>query len=154
MMGGRDSLVRWEDSYAIGLTEIDGQHKTLFDIMNHLWSAIVRRADAGEMAVILEELERYTISHFTAEETFMRVTGFTDFEAHKEQHRIFVEKITDARKASQSGQQTSLELLHFLKDWLVTHILVKDKAYAEQYKAAAKPKSFLGRFFSKLVRAD
>ena len=44
------SLVTWQDDYALGLEEIDAQHKTLFDIMNRLWAGIVSNAASAEMA--------------------------------------------------------------------------------------------------------
>lgn len=150
-MAAKENLVQWEDSYSLGLEQIDDQHKTLFNIMNRLWSAIVRRAEAVEMDVILGELEQYTVSHFTAEETFMRAAAFSGFEGHKKQHEDFIARLQSARVGTQSGKHISLELLHFLRDWLVNHIMVQDRAYADEYAKATQPKSFLSRFFSKLA---
>lgn len=146
-----DTLVRWEESYRLGLDEIDDQHKMLFDIMNHLWKAIVRRAGAEEMASIINDLEQYTISHFTAEEAFMRSHGHSDFAQHKKQHDSFVARLREARLAAGQGRTVDLELLHFLREWLVNHIMVKDRAYAKEHELTAQPKSFLGRFFKKLA---
>lgn len=150
-MASKENLVQWEEGYSLGLEQIDEQHKTLFTIMNRLWSAIVRRAEAVEMDTILGELEQYTVSHFTAEETFMRAAGFSGFEDHKKQHEDFIARLQGARAGAQSGKHISLELLHFLRDWLVNHIMVQDRAYANEYAKATQPKSFLGRFFSKFA---
>lgn len=150
-MAAKENLVQWEDSYGLGLEQIDDQHKTLFTIMNRLWSAIVRRAEAVELNTILGELEQYTVSHFTAEETFMRAAAFSGFEEHKKQHEDFIARLQSARAGAQAGKHISLELLHFLRDWLVNHILVQDRAYADDYARAIQPKSFLGRFFSKFA---
>lgn len=118
-MGARESLVQWDDSYSLGLEQIDDQHKVLFDIMNQLWSAIVRRAEGSEMQRILDELERYTVSHFSAEEAFMLSAGFAGVDEHRRQHAGFVERIRSARSDLRQGKEVSLELLHFLRDWLV-----------------------------------
>lgn len=142
----------WGPAYSIGLNEIDEQHRKLFDIMNELWMAIVRRAEHTEMDHILADLERYTLSHFTAEEEFMRSTEFPNLDEHKIQHQIFVDRIAEARNAVGRGEVVSLQLLHFLKDWLVSHIQVKDRAYANEFEATktpARPPSLLGRFFSR-----
>ncbi|MDX9698128.1 MAG: bacteriohemerythrin [Rhodocyclaceae bacterium] len=145
------TLVIWQDKYSLNMSEIDDQHKMLFDIMNRLWNAIIQRADNQRLADILEDLERYTVLHFTEEETFMRSIGYTDFDTHIQYHRTFVSFIQKEKKATQEGKEVSLELLHFLRDWLVNHILVEDRRYADQYQQAEKkPSSFLSRFFARL----
>ena len=50
-------LVTWQNSYALGLEEIDEQHKMLFDIMNRIWEGIVRNADATTIGSALEDLD-------------------------------------------------------------------------------------------------
>lgn len=48
--GGKAVLVTWQTNYALGMAEIDEQHKMLFDIMNRLWDGIVRNARASDEA--------------------------------------------------------------------------------------------------------
>lgn len=144
------TLVNWQDNYALGLDEIDEQHRMLFDIMNRLWAAILRNAEGQELGSILEDLERYTVLHFTEEETFMRSIAYPDFDAHIAYHRTFVKKLLDEKMAARAGQQVSLELIHFLRDWLVNHILVEDKRYAAQFRTEKRSSSLLGRFFARL----
>ena len=143
-------LVTWQNSYALGLEEIDEQHKMLFDIMNRIWEGIVRNADATTIGSALEDLERYTVLHFTEEETFMRSIGYPQIDAHVALHRRFVQKLTDAKAKPEQGDRTSLELLHFLRDWLVNHILVEDKRYVTQFQTEKHHTSLLGRFFARL----
>ena len=165
------SLVTWQDDYALGLEEIDAQHKTLFDIMNRLWAGIVSNAALAEMAQVLQELEHYTVQHFTEEEMFMRGIGYPHFDAHVADagqdklndlgigyphfdahvalHRRFVQKIVDEKNKILHGQRPSLELLHFLRDWLANHILVEDRRYTQQFHAEEHSTSLLGRFFGR-----
>ena len=145
------TLVHWQNSYALGMEEIDEQHKMLFDIMNRLWDGIVRNAPAASMTPLLEELERYTVLHFTEEETFMRSIHYPQIDAHMALHRRFVQKIQDEKAKTMNGQPTSLELLHFLRDWLVNHILVEDKRYVAQFHTEKRSPSLLGRFFARLT---
>ncbi|THF66624.1 bacteriohemerythrin [Pseudothauera nasutitermitis] len=152
-MAGKDSLVAWDESYSLGLEEIDDQHKVLFDIMNHLWSAIVRRTDSSEMLRILAELERYTVTHFSAEEAYMQSTGYAGLAAHRAQHEQFVARVNAARADIQQGKQISLELLQFLRDWLVRHIQVEDRAYAQACARSTQGRGLLGRFFGRLMRS-
>ncbi|MDY0108243.1 MAG: bacteriohemerythrin [Giesbergeria sp.] len=143
-------LVTWQNGYALGLVEIDEQHKMLFDIMNRIWESIVRNDDATAIGSTLEDLERYTILHFTEEETFMRSIRYPNFDAHVALHRHFVQRIADEKAKAQRGERISLELLHFLRDWLVNHILVEDKRYVTQFHTEKHNRSLLGRFFARL----
>ena len=142
-------LVTWQNSYALGLEEIDEQHKMLFDIMNRIWEGIVRNADATTIGSALEDLERYTVLHFTEEETFMRSIRYPNFDAHVALHRRFVQRVAEEKAKAQSGERISLELLHFLRDWLVNHILVEDKRYVTQFQTEKHHTSLLGRFFAR-----
>ena len=144
------TLVTWQNHYALGMAEIDAQHKMLFDIMNHLWEGIVANADLSHMVQVLEELEHYTVLHFTEEDLFMRSIGYAHFDAHVALHRRFVQKIIDEKNRLLQGQRPSLELLHFLRDWLANHILVEDKRYAVQLSQEESSPSLLGRFFGRL----
>ena len=101
----------------------------------------------------LEDLERYTVLHFTEEETFMRSIGYPQIDAHVALHRRFVQKITEEKAKTEQGERTSWELLHFLRDWLVNHILVEDKRYVAQFHTEKRSTSLLGRFFARLSGA-
>lgn len=150
-MALKDRLVEWNDSYKLGIDAVDEQHEVLFDIMNHLWSAIIHRASSAEMTQILADLEHYTVLHFTEEEAFMRSHNYANYAAHKLLHDEFVQRVRDLGNAARSGKQVDLELLSFLRQWLVNHILVKDREYVDDYEKSAKPTSLLSRFFGKLV---
>lgn len=148
-MASTSKVIQWSDSYRIGLGEIDDQHKTLVDLMNDLWQAIAVNADLQDCEKILQRLEHYTIAHFGAEETMMQSIGYPDFEAHKAAHLQFVQRLQAEVLRLQRGERLSLDILHFLRDWLVRHIMVNDKAYAAYYASKDKPVGFLGRFFSR-----
>lgn len=147
-------LVTWDDRFALGMTEIDEQHRTLFEIMNKMWLAIVRNEKQDTMAEILHALELYTVQHFTEEEVFMRSFNYPNYDSHIQLHRNFTRKIAEEKARVARGEKPSLDLLHFLRDWLLNHILVQDKLYADYFKQqqqhASKP-SLLGRFFKKFA---
>lgn len=143
-------LVSWSDTFSIGLDEIDDQHKSLFDLINQIWDAIVARSEPQSVFALLDELEKYTVAHFAAEETFMRVTNYPNFDRHKEQHAIFVNRVAEEKKRAIAAGVLSIDLLHFLKDWLVQHILVLDKDYANFTRQGHNEKqSMVKRFFKR-----
>lgn len=148
-MSKNSPLVIWQEKYALGMPEIDDQHRMLFDIMNKVWDGIIRNADSSIMEIALEDLERYTMLHFTEEEIFMRNINYPHFNQHVFLHQKFVERISNEKNKAQQGQKISLELLHFLRDWLVNHILVEDRRYVELFHKEQKSKSLLSRFFGR-----
>jgi hemerythrin-like metal-binding protein len=152
MTTSKPAIVRWEDSYSIGLPEIDDQHRVLFDIMNRLWSATIHQAGQAELLGIVDQLEKYTRNHFAGEEAFMRALGYPRLEEHRKAHQSFIDRIMAERQSAVSGGQPGLELLRFLNDWLVGHILVTDRDYAESYRRMSQPARLLDRILGRFSR--
>ncbi len=72
----------------------------------------------------------YTGTHFTFEEDLFATHGYKEIDAHKEIHRELVAQVVDFQKQFASGEaDISIELMEFLKDWLVDHIKKTDAKY-------------------------
>lgn len=127
----------WSDAMSVGITEIDDQHKTLVDILNRLFLAVVKR-ESNEITIeILDTLVDYTKTHFGLEEKLLQDAGYNpaEFATHQQEHRAFIEKISNAaNKHLVEGKSVSFEIINFLKHWLQDHILVTDKKYADALK--------------------
>ena len=130
---GDKVFFEWSDNMSVGIAEIDEQHKTLVDILNRLFVAVVQR-ESNEITIeILDTLVDYTKTHFGLEEKLLQEAGYNpeEFAAHQREHRAFVEKISiAANKHLVEGKSVSFEIINFLKHWLQDHILVTDKKYA------------------------
>lgn len=150
-MSKTSPMVDWSDAFCIGLPEIDAQHRELIETMNALWHSIVRNETAEKQLSLIDALERYTVAHFGAEETLMRITGYDQIGPHQQSHRQFVDIIQQKKREVGAGTPLSLDLLHFLRDWLVDHILRADRHYASFYVSSQKPQSLLGRLFGRLL---
>jgi len=150
-MGAKDAMiVAWNDAYSVGMEAIDEQHQALFNTINRLWSVIVGKGSQEQIAQLIEELERYTVAHFTAEEAFMQATGYPNFESHRALHRQFTDRIAVERAHVAAGKAISLDLLHFLKDWLVGHIQAEDQRYAAHcQQSRQKESSGISGFFKR-----
>jgi len=101
-------------------------------MINQLYDAM--KAGKGREVIddILKELARYTDYHFKTEEKYMEKYKYPDVEAHKKQHRDFVNKVNDFIDKKAKGQVTlTIEVMNFLKDWLAGHILGTDKKMGE-----------------------
>ncbi len=122
----------WNDSFATGVQEIDEQHMILVDLLNNARVKLVPGSDAKIIEQIILDLLSYALYHFETEERLMdaydyREGSSPDATQHLEQHRAFSDRVVWARRALTSGEKISSdELLQFLTDWLVNHILKTD----------------------------
>ena len=79
---------------------------------------------------VLDELVDYTGTHFAAEDKLMVEHQYPDYDSRIVIHREFVAAVVDFQKKFKAGEATlSLDLLEFLKDWLIGHIKGVDRKY-------------------------
>ena len=124
-------MLRWRDDYSVNVSEIDNQHKKLFALINELRSAMERGQGWKMFGNTLEELVRYTRTHFAYEEGLMKAKGYSGYEEHKIKHDKMTQKVLDIQEQYQNGHVTiTPEVMKFLEGWLNKHILGTDKAYA------------------------
>ena len=129
------SLITWDDKFSVDIGEVDQQHQRLVDIINELHDAMKAGQGKNVLGKILLELIQYTGSHFAAEEKYFIEFKYPDAEAHKKEHVYFVQKVLDFKEEFEQGRMTvSIELLYFLRDWLMKHIKVSDKKYAPLFQ--------------------
>jgi len=151
-MSAPQQLVAWSGEFSLNMPEIDQQHQQLIELINQVWAATIdKQHNKVEMIRIVYALERYTVTHFTAEEIFMREIGYPKFAEHKKAHDHFVARIREEKIRVAAGERLNLDIVHYLKDWLINHILVADKEYSLDYAKRAAPASLLGKFFRKIL---
>ncbi len=127
-------LLDWSDDFSVGIEEIDEQHKVLIGLLNELDMAIRQRRGSEITDSILKRLEDYTRVHFTLEEALMRVLDYPDYEAHKHEHeRLIADLQALKKKYAADHSSISFELVHFMKNWLMTHTLGTDRKYAAYF---------------------
>ncbi len=136
-------MIEWDDSFSVGISIIDEQHKKLINIINDTIALILDKAvdemqfsKYGESILgILDEMAGYAKEHFATEEAYMLQFGYTEYSHHKEEHFNFFNKVTDYRnKINGDDYQIACEIFEFLKKWIVDHIKVVDKKYMECFK--------------------
>lgn len=124
-------LLGWNDSLSVGIGSIDKQHKVLIDLINELYREM--NSDHGQLVIgrALGKLIEYTETHFQFEEKLFAKHNYQDKNAHEDIHRKLVAQVIDFQKKFKKGDaDVSLELMEFLKDWLINHIKKTDKQYA------------------------
>jgi len=129
------AFIIWLDRYDTGIDEVDIQHRKLVGLINTLFDSISLKDRKVILNQTLTELVSYTIYHFKLEEELMKKRNYPHYVSHKEQHTKFVEKINKhISNLKVDDTKALLDVINFLKDWLLKHILVSDKKYAEAFK--------------------
>lgn len=127
----------WNDDYLIGVERIDAQHKVLVNTLNEASSRLAVNANREVLEQITRDLLSYAIYHFETEESLMRAYNYdgqsvADAEQHRQEHRNFSQQVVALRDGLRDGRLVSREeLLSFLNNWLINHILDTDKHFGE-----------------------
>ncbi len=122
--------MEWDESYSVGISRFDEQHKKLFEIFNALIDSVREERQKEVMGEALEELLDYTVKHFGEEEREMEVHGYYEYDRHKKEHEELASQVKDFRTKFMAGTAPmSVELISFIMNWLKTHIAHSDKKY-------------------------
>lgn len=127
--------INWSSDLALGIDEIDEQHKILVEILNDVYEAVNSgNRDEKKLKKIIDGMLRYVNFHFVTEEMKMIKTNYSDYKNHKAEHDAFVEKALEFQSGFRDGS-TSLpeDMMDFLKTWLVNHIQGTDREYVPYF---------------------
>lgn len=124
--------LRFTKKYLTGIELIDQEHQELFRIIGEANNLIKNEFISDkydEIVRLLDELFQYTAVHFKDEEEYMESVGYEGLPAQKAAHEAFVQRLGEMDLSQiDSNQQESLEeLMQFLTEWLINHILHSDK---------------------------
>ena len=131
-------MFEWKPQYSVQIASIDGQHQNLFRLGEELYAAMAAGQGKAALVKILDRLVQYTKVHFTHEERLMSIHGYPDREAHVVEHRALTKRVLAFQSDFENGRALmTVEVLHFLKDWLRHHIAESDQKYAPYMKERA-----------------
>ncbi len=131
------ALLEWSDKLSVHVDEIDAQHKKLIDLINRLNEAWKEEFKREDVRSVFMELIDYTKYHFTSEEKYMEQNNYPDLEAHKKQHQKFIDKLNKLQaKCSYNSHEVYTDLLSFLSNWIVVHIMHSDQEYVPYMEGA------------------
>lgn len=124
-------LITWNDTLSVGVASIDAEHQELVGLLNAFYEAMQAKDGVGVLGNTLDALIEYTKFHFANEERLFAKTGYPDAVAHKKEHDKLAQQVLEVQARYKAGQTDalSLEVVDFLKRWLVNHIQGTDKRY-------------------------
>jgi methyl-accepting chemotaxis protein len=129
-------LLEWSPALSVGFAEIDRQHIRLIEIANELNAAMQTGKGAGAVGRVLGELVDYTVKHFAYEENLMKQHNYGQRDSHLAEHKKLIADVSAYKRKVDAGQtDITVELLGFVRDWLVKHIMQTDMALGRELNA-------------------
>jgi hemerythrin-like metal-binding protein len=120
----------WNQRFSVGNTKLDEQHKELARIINCLIENQDAGANSEPIAEVLERMTRYAAYHFQTEERLMMEHDYPDYSSHQMDHTEFKAKTAGfCVDAVRHKEALAREVLLYLKNWLMNHILKSDMKY-------------------------
>jgi hemerythrin len=124
-----DRLFKWNDSFLIGIEELDHEHKILIDDINRLHEELVMNDEKSEIEECLGDIYTRMQAHFALEEHVMKEHGYKYFDEHKREHEELLDNYTEymVQFLNDSGVSSDKSIEENLKHWVITHIVTSDK---------------------------
>lgn len=129
-------MYEMKDEYLTGIPQIDAEHSTLFEIAEEAYQLYTNEFIPDKydhIRSILEKLKEYTNIHFDNEEAYMESIGYKKMFTQKIEHDAFRAKMEefDLSVIDEENEGVIGDILQFLTNWLIEHILYTDKQIAE-----------------------
>jgi len=84
---------------------------------------------------LLNELFEYSVYNFSTEESYFDYCFYKGKDEHVEEHKVFREEIMEFRKKIKSeDSMVAYDLLIFLTEWVVNHMLKTDLDFAKTFR--------------------
>jgi hemerythrin len=130
------ALITWNSTYSVNVKEIDLQHQKLVALINQLHDGMKAGKGKEITGKILSDLADFTKFHFAYEEKLFDQTKYPDTVLHKRQHADLVKQVVSYISKFQKGDAIlTMELMNFLRDWLMNHIVATDKKYTSFFNS-------------------
>lgn len=124
-------IINWSAAYSVGIKEIDDQHQIWIGLINKLHDAMSKGEGKKVLSEILTEVVNYTKTHLSYEESLFEKYNYPDGNSHKLVHQKFTKQVLDYQKDFEDGKTViTIEVMTFLKNWLIEHITNTDKKYS------------------------
>jgi hemerythrin-like metal-binding protein len=121
-------LIQWQDKFAIGITDVDHEHRQLVALINALHARLDAPDATESVSAFFGDLYAGIAAHFALEERIMREEGYDQYEEHKADHERLLDRIRDIMDDYESGYYRAYRdrLAGQLEDWFSRHFRTHD----------------------------
>lgn len=121
------TLVEWSDAYALGIAEIDAEHRAMIEEINAVHARLGEQPAIDEICARLGEILAHISAHFALEEKNMRACAYPSLGGHKQDHeRLIGELIEIIDSVERTGAYDPSALAQALQAWFVVHFSTHD----------------------------
>ena len=126
-------MYEMKKEYYTGIELVDNEHLQLFDYANQIYELLHDDYVADKydnIKDLLQKLTDYAEQHFADEEAYMESIHYKRLFTQKIQHQEFINSLSkydlDEIDRMENKDVVISELLTFVTDWLISHILNVD----------------------------
>jgi len=124
------ALKGWDNSFSVNDNTMDADHQKLINNISILHEAMKMGKSKSVLEQLINDVNVYAQTHFSREEQYLTQIKHTELAAQKEQHKIFLDKVSEFKKNFANGQTVlAVEMLPFLNQWFLNHIMKIDMKY-------------------------
>lgn len=116
--------LEWLESFELRVPEIDGEHRTMLDLMKAVQSAAMDR-DRKRAEQYMDRLLAFSQSHFAREETLLEGWDYPDTAKHANYHAELLKRAATVKQActevesAEAFEECCDEMMSFLVDDVV-----------------------------------
>jgi len=124
-----DTLFKWDESFLIGIDELDHEHKVLIDDINRLHDELARHDQKSQIKKCLGDIYARMQAHFALEEHVMKEHDYKFFDEHKREHDEFLDSYTEQmlQILNDTSVSSDTPIEDTLKRWVMDHIITSDR---------------------------
>lgn len=125
-------MIIWDETFSVGVKEIDKQHQKLFEIINRLGSSMNAPTNTEKVSDIIKELLDYSVYHFLTEENYFKEFNYENKEKHTKSHNFYKGKVDYfINDFQEKNRYLPFEIIDFLIAWWTGHVNGEDKLYTK-----------------------
>ena len=123
--------VELDEDFSVSVPLMDDQHKKLIIMINDLFQRCVSGSTSSNLtfAMAVKDAADYAKTHFRIEEEYLEKAAYPGLGDQKREHELFMTEVYSTFEKYKKGEAMPLDLVRFLKKWLLNHIAVADKKY-------------------------
>jgi hemerythrin len=120
----------WHDSYAVGIPDIDEQHRVLFELIQGLAAVADGRESPAGITDAVESVVALARTHLRYEESLAAGHPAQGYDSARREHAEFLKKAEGfSRYAEQAPADALQSIVEFMKDWVVDHALLENRRF-------------------------
>ena len=122
--------MQWNPEYAIGIQEIDDQHKTLLQFIAEFEDAVAGKVHWNTVQPLIVRAREFVRFHFAVEESLMQIVSYPQLVPHRAEHRYVLNQFAALeQRVLRKGMKA--ELMPMISAWLFQHMTESDKPFGQ-----------------------